>query len=143
MGDEADSVRAANQAFYRAFESLELGRMDALWAHDDAVSCLHPGWPLCVGWEEVRRSWATIFANTGAMRFDVDDERVEVRGELAWVVCSERIRSTVAGQTMAGAIAATNVFRRQGTAWQLVHHHGSPLVPRTMAPVPPPDRAVN
>ncbi|MDB4966721.1 MAG: uncharacterized protein JWN44_2410 [Myxococcales bacterium] len=138
MSDEAAAVQAANRAFYRAFEALDLRQMEAVWAHDGACSCLHPGWPLCAGWEEVRGSWATIFANTAVMRFEVVDERIDVRGELAWVVCVERIRSTApAGEAMVGAIVATNVFRREGGAWKLVHHHGSPHVPRRAEAAPP------
>jgi ketosteroid isomerase-like protein len=134
--DEA-AVRAANLAFSRAFEALDLPAMERLWAHDDSVSCLHPGWPLCAGWSEVRGAWATIFANTGSMRFDVADERIDVRGELAWVVCVERIRSTSpGGEAMVGAVVATNVFRSESGAWKLVHHHGSPHVARRSSPPP-------
>jgi ketosteroid isomerase-like protein len=142
MGAEQAAVRAANLAFYRAFEALDLAAMERMWAHDASATCLHPGWPLCAGWSEVRGSWATIFANTGTMRFEVADERIDVRGELAWVVCIERIRSTgPTGDAMVGAIVATNVFRKEHEAWKMVHHHGSPHVARrTQAPPPSPPR---
>ena len=131
MTPERAAVRAANLAFYRAFEALDLPAMERVWAQDESVSCLHPGWPLCAGWDEVRASWATIFANTGTMRFDVGDERIDVRGPLAWVICVERIRSTApGGEAMSGAVIATNVFRDDDGAWKLVHHHGSPHVER-------------
>lgn len=138
MEAEPAAVRAANLAFYRAFESLDLPAMERLWAQDDSVTCLHPGWPLCAGWREVRASWETIFANTATMRFELADERIDVRGALAWVVCTERIRSTgAAGDAMVGAVVATNVFRKDGEAWKLVHHHGSQHVPRRTPPPPP------
>ena len=142
MDADVAAVRAANLAFYRAFEALDLPAMERLWAHDPSVACLHPGWPLCAGWDEVRASWATIFANTGTMRFDIADERIDVRGGLAWVICVERIRSTgPAGEAMVGAVIATNVFRDEGGAWKLVHHHGSAHVARrTPAPPPSPTR---
>jgi ketosteroid isomerase-like protein len=132
----AAAVLAANQAFYRAFAALDLAAMDAVWAHDGACTCLHPGWPLCAGWAEVRASWATIFSNTASMRFEVVDERVDVQGGMAWVVCVERIHSRApAGEAMVGAVVATNVFRREAEGWKVVHHHGSPHVPRrTQAP---------
>ena len=134
MDHDAAAVQAANQAFYRAFERLDLGEMEAVWAHDGPVTCLHPGWPLCAGWDEVRASWATIFANTGAMAFEIADARVDVRGPLAWVVCVEHVRSTTpSGEVLAGAVAATNVFRREPDGWKLVHHHGSQHVPRRPA----------
>jgi ketosteroid isomerase-like protein len=81
----------------------------------------------------VRRSWETIFANTAEIRFTVEDERIDVRGELAWVVCVERIASDAG----AGAILATNVFRRENGRWRLVHHHGSPVLVAPRTPAPP------
>ena len=111
--------------------------MERLWAHDASATCLHPGWPLCAGWAEVRESWATIFANTASMRFEIADERVDVRRTMAWVVCVERIRSTgPAGDAMVGAVIATNVFRGDGDAWKMVHHHGSAHVARRTQPPP-------
>lgn len=124
-------MHAANSAFYRALEALDLAAMERLWAQDASATCLHPGWPLCAGWNEVRDSWATIFANTTTMRFEIADERIDVGEALAWVVCVERIRSTgPVGDVMVGAVIATNVFRRDGDDWKIVHHHGSPHVAR-------------
>lgn len=138
MDPEPAAVRAANLAFYRAFEALDLPAMERVWAHDGSVRCLHPGWPLCAGWADVRASWATIFANTTSMRFEIADEHLDVRDGLAWVVCVERIRTSgPAGEAMVGAVVATNVFRKEGEAWKLVHHHGSPHVPRRSEAPPP------
>jgi ketosteroid isomerase-like protein len=145
MDAERAAVRAANLAFYRAFEALDLAAMERLWVRDASACCLHPGWPLCAGWDEVRASWATIFGNTSTMRFDIADERIDVRGGLAWVVCVERIRSTgPEGDAMIGAVIATNVFRSDGGAWKMVHHHGSQHVARrTSAPPPSPSGVLN
>jgi ketosteroid isomerase-like protein len=128
---DEEAVRNANEAFYRAFESLDLQRMEDAWCHEGRVSCVHPGWPLASDWAEVRRSWETIFANTERIRFEIGDARIEVRGELAWVVCVEWLSSQSAAGSARGAVLATNVFRRERGAWRLAHHHASPFVPRT------------
>jgi ketosteroid isomerase-like protein len=122
-----DAVHQANQAFYRAFESLDLARMDEVWSHEGAVTCVHPGWPLVEGWPAVRRTWEEIFANTTEIRFDVSDERIDVGGELAWVVCTERI-ATRRERPTEGATIATNVFRLEEGVWRLAHHHATPFV---------------
>lgn len=132
--DEEQAVREANQLFYRAFESLDLARMDDAWWHDGQVSCIHPGWPLAFGWQEVRGTWRTIFANTSAIRFSVADERVDVRDELAWLLCTERIGSSATGGPSEAAVLATNVFRREAGVWRLVHHHGSGIAVPARAP---------
>jgi len=51
---DEQEVLAANEAFYRAVETLDLKQMGAAWWHDDWVQCLHPGWPLVRGWERPR-----------------------------------------------------------------------------------------
>ena len=38
-----EEVTRANQEFYAAFETLDIGRMDHIWAKQDYVTCIHPG----------------------------------------------------------------------------------------------------
>ena len=122
---EPAAVAQANAEFYRAFEALDLAAMDAAWAHDDDVKCVHPGWPLLTGWGAVRESWQAIFANTEEMRFTIADVRVVVRGDLGWVTCTENILSDVRGRVSVTAILATNLFARGDAGWRMVHHHAS------------------
>ena len=143
MSDSED-VSKANQDFYRAFESLELVQMESVWAHEGQVVCVHPGWPVQEGWPAVRESWQVIFQHTDAIRFDVTDEKVELYGEVAWVMCVERIRSRATSRASEGAVLATNLFRKQAGKWRLVLHHGSPYVPSDAKPRElPPRRLVN
>ena len=123
-----EQVRRANADFYAAFESLSIERMAAVWAHDGQVCCIHPAGSLAEGWEAVRASWAAMFANTESIKFSVSDERIDVRGELAWVVCVERISSVALGARTEASSLTTNVFRRDPAGWRLVHHHASPFV---------------
>ena len=51
-----EEVTRANQEFYAAFETLDIGRMDHIWAKQDYVTCIHPGWTQRVGWPDVRDS---------------------------------------------------------------------------------------
>jgi ketosteroid isomerase-like protein len=134
MAEEVDAVRTANERFYRAFESLSLAEMEPLWAHGAHVACVHPGWPRLVGWEAVRDSWDAIFRNTLEMRFTVTDVQVEVRGDVAWVICTENILSEARGNLSVTAILATNVFERHGDDWLMVHHHASHILSAPGAP---------
>jgi ketosteroid isomerase-like protein len=122
---EAADVEEANARFYRAFETLDIAEMDQVWAHDEHARCVHPGWPLLSGWDAVRTSWETIFANTEEMRFTLSDVNVNVHGTLAWVTCTENILSEVQGRVTVTSILATNLFERAADGWRLVHHHGS------------------
>ena len=124
MSDTAD-VEETNARFYRAFETLDIAEMDRVWVQGEHVRCVHPGWPLLCGWEAVRTSWQTIFANTEEMRFTLTDVTVNAGEELAWVTCTENILSEVNGRVTVTAILATNLFERGADGWRLVHHHGS------------------
>lgn len=132
----SSDLEAANAEFYAAFEAGDLDRMSAVWAdgpHAPSVSCVHPGWPLLRGREEVLRSWALIMANTPYIQFVLTDLRTEVHGDQALVTCAENILtvddSEEAGGLMAGgSVVATNVFLRVGGEWRLLLHHGSPVL---------------
>lgn len=127
--DDRDAVIEANAAFYRAFESLVLKRMEAIWLRAPYIKCVHPGWGQLAGWGPVMESWERIFANTRAMRFTLTHVRAEVVGDLAWVVLRENIETEHQEERGATQVEATNIFQRQAGQWFLVHHHGSPVYP--------------
>ena len=138
----ADALRAqvlaANRRFYDAFEALDLDAMEAVWETGPRAACVHPGGPWLRGWDEVRESWETIFANTGYIEFEIAEARVELADPVAWVSCTERITTSAGGSASAAEVAATNVFVVDATGWHLVVHHGSPVV--RPAPVDPAGR---
>lgn len=115
----------ANARFYRAFETLDLEQMTAVWDHGEGVRCVHPGWPLLTGWDAVRAAWEAIFKNTVEMRFTISDVHAAGDGDVAWVTCTEHILSQVRGQVAVTSVLATNVFTRAAGGWRLVVHHAS------------------
>jgi ketosteroid isomerase-like protein len=122
-----DAVREANHRFYAAFESLDLAQMEDVWAHDDAVECVHPGWDLLLGWEEVRERWERIFANTKRVRVALSCEWVRVEGDVGWVACTARVTTAFAEGFDEAIVQATNIFVRRDGHWLLAVHHASPV----------------
>ena len=59
-------VRQANRRFYDAFEARDLDAMSDVWAHDDRVSCTHPGWRTLHGWGAVSGSWFALVRRSAA-----------------------------------------------------------------------------
>ena len=112
--DAISEVTAANERFYRAFESLNVEQMARVWVLDDTAQVIHPGWRIKVGWDEVRDSWAAIFANTRYMEFHLTDVHVLVSGPWARVTCVENLRSVAGGQENMGQVQATNLFHPNG-----------------------------
>ena len=128
-----EAVRDANSRFYAAFESLDLSAMEALWAHDDAVQCVQPGWDLLLGWEEVRDRWARIFAGAKRVRIALSSVWVRVEGNVGWVACMVRITTAFADGFDEATVQATNIFIHRDGEWLLAAHHASPL-PTTSRP---------
>lgn len=129
---DVDEVHAE---FYAAFEAGDFDRMSDVWAdgpYADGVSCVHPGWTMLRGREEVLRSWALIMANTTYIQFVLTDVETDVYGDHAVVTCKENVltadEDTEAGFLAGGSIVATNVFVRSDGEWRLLLHHGSPVL---------------
>jgi ketosteroid isomerase-like protein len=127
-----DDVRAANAAFYAAFEARDLDAMSEVWEHSDRISVTHPGWPRLEGWARVAASWETIFANTPYIQFVLTDEVVALADRVAWMTVDENILQTQGtggsgetGELSGASVAATNVFAHDGERWRMVVHHGS------------------
>ena len=120
-GTEAEAaVLAANRAFYEAFNAKDPARMADIWARDAAVTCIHPNRAVIAGRDGVLDSWRQILTDPDQGRIVFAAERPTVSGGIG-VVCG---RELVAGIP----IAATNVFAREGGAWRMIHHHGSPVL---------------
>lgn len=125
--DQERAVRAANRAFYEAFDRHDFTAMEALWARDSEVWCVHPGWDLLKGRPAVLRAWRLIFQGPRPPRVRVDEGAVCVQGKLALVVCHESLRGSDGSE--AGTLVATNAFVCEDDgAWRLVHHHASPSI---------------
>jgi ketosteroid isomerase-like protein len=121
------ALRAANQEFYLAFESLDIEEMARVWAHDDDVQCVHPGWDLLIGWEEIRERWARIFANAKRVKIALSSVWARVEGNAGWVACTEHVTTAFADGFDDATVQATNIFVLRDGHWLLVAHHASPL----------------
>jgi ketosteroid isomerase-like protein len=122
--DALTQVKRANERFYRAFESLHIDQMSAMWVHAARARCVHPGWDVLEGWEAIRQSWEVIFANTNYMRFVITDVSVQIDGQIAWVTCVENLSDTP-DTLQITRLLATNIYEQTDEGWHIVHHHAS------------------
>lgn len=128
------ALRAVNQAFYAAFEQLDLTAMTNLWARKVLVSCVHPGWDLVLGHEAVMQSFRTIFEGTSEIHFHSEDTQVTAGAEMGWVVSREVLSTAVRGVPVENTLTAVNTFVLEQGVWRVAHHHAAPLLagkPRT------------
>ena len=121
MSDE-EAVLAANHEFYRAFAARSLAAMDALWAKETPVACVHPGWDALVGRGAVMESWAAILGGPGAPQIRCEAPHAFILGPSAFVLCREVLEH--------GQLIATNIFAREQAGWRMVHHQAGPASQR-------------
>jgi hypothetical protein len=119
---DSDAVLSQNLEFYRAFSTRDIGLMERLWARHAPVSCIHPGWRLISGRDEVLRSWRSILRNPGAPSVLCYEESATVYGDTALVTCEEELED--------GTLAASNLFIRENGLWRLVHHQACAIQQR-------------
>lgn len=128
MSTPQQAVLAANQAFYRAFEKKDMEAMSALWSHGTDSLCIHPGRNALRGWETIRSSWEKIFRNTRYLEIETEVLRIEISGDVAYVVLVETVLQVTGGRQAKAQSMATNIFECMAQQWYLVHHHGSPIL---------------
>jgi ketosteroid isomerase-like protein len=113
------AVLEANEAFYRAFNHKDMPAMEQVWASSSRVTCVHPGWNVLEGRDDVLESWRRILANPEQPRVVTGGAGVTLSGNTAVVICRELVSGS--------PLAATNIFVREDGAWKLIHHHSGPV----------------
>ena len=126
--NDREAVVAANSAFYEAFESLDIERMQAVWLQDPRIVCIHPGWRKLLGWGPVMMSWERIFEGAFEMKFDLGEMDVIISGDLAVVILEENLTQRGYDGISRSQVLTTNVFERSGDRWLMILHHGSPVI---------------
>jgi len=116
---DKSAILAANAAFYAAISTANVEAMARLWANNDDISCIHPGWPVIVGRVAVVGSWRDILESPTRPHITCHDPYAIVDGNFGRVLCIELVGGM--------ALAASNHFRLISGHWQLVHHQASSI----------------
>jgi len=119
------TAQDAENAFYEALEHADLEGMMAVWAEDEEIICVHPTGPRLSGSDQVRESWAKIFASGAGPRVHIT-QQVAVTGMMI-AVHSVHENFTIEGDARAQVpVIATNVYLRTAAGWRMIVHHASP-----------------
>jgi ketosteroid isomerase-like protein len=125
-----------NDQFYRALSLADFNAMQRLWLESEAAVCVHPGWTPLYGWDAIRESWRSIFANQGPVHIWPTEVEVRVFGLTAEVNCVENMDAGQIAGTGVVQTRARNVFRRVNDEWKMLQHYAAPGrgVPRPLEP---------
>ena len=143
MGGVSATIRAVKKtafptpqdceaAFYEALEAADLEAMMEVWAEDEEIVCVHPGWHRLAGYQQIRDNWAQIFRSGERLKFHLSNQ-VTVQGMML-SVHSLHETVLVTGETKHRApVVTTNVYLRTANGWRMVVHHGSVAPPTARA----------
>jgi uncharacterized protein (TIGR02246 family) len=130
------TAQDAENAFYEALERCDLDGMMAVWAEDEEVVCVHPAGARLTGQDQVRESWAKLFAAGPRARLRIE-QQVAISGMML-AVHSVFETFSIQGQKAEAQplpIVATNVYLRTAAGWRMIVHHASPA-PTQPQPAP-------
>jgi uncharacterized protein (TIGR02246 family) len=129
------TAQDAENAFYEALERCDLEAMMAVWAEDEEILCVHPTGPRLTGHDQIRESWAQIFAGGVRARVHITHQ-VQISGMMI-AVHSVHENFTVQGDERPRLpVVATNVYLRTAAGWRMIVHHGSPAPAPAQAAAP-------
>lgn len=121
-----DEVTAASNQFYLALNRMLSGDANPLadiWSHSATATTMHPVGGREVGWEQVRQSWEQVAQVATDGEVHLDDQLIQVVGDVAYELGVERGRFSLAGEPIAFEVRVTNIYRRESAGWRIVHHH--------------------
>jgi len=110
-----EQVSFVNEAFYLAFESKDIAAMENIWADQEDLYCLHPGWHPLTGRKDIIESWTRILTNTAQPQISFDSPQyLRISDNSVAVICFERSPQ----QNM----IATNIYRKSSERFQMIFH---------------------
>ena len=120
-------IQAATVLFYAAFNSALHGDLDpltAVWSHRPDVTNLSAAGGHAIGWNEVHAGFLNMVRLYPSGTITQRDMTVVAGTDMGYSVCIEtgQLRSSE-GPMVSFNQRATNIFRREGGAWKLIHHH--------------------
>ena len=128
MPDKKEEILKLNKKFYEALGSSDMELMESVWVKDHRAKCIHPGWPILIGWDPIKKSWENIFIAGGISGVQITDVHIELTDEVCWVTCIEHVSHIMRDKVAVNLIQATNVFEDTGNdKWNIVLHHGSSI----------------
>ncbi len=118
-------VLDTNENFYQAFNRGDLNLMKSVWAQNDSVACIHPGWEVLRGFDVIIQSWEKIFVGSENLEIKLSEIKVSGDGGMIWVSCQENLFAMSMSGVQVSKVHATNLFDKVGDQWKMVLHHAS------------------
>ena len=137
MSAEED-VRHASKQFYAALNRMangDAGLMASAWSHGPEVTALHPIDGREIGWNAVKASFERFAQIAADGNIDLKEQLIHVDGDVAYELGVEQGECKLGGHPVAIKHRVTNIYRREGGGWRMIHHHSdtSPAMLQVLA----------
>lgn len=123
---DSEELIFANEAFYMAFAGQDMQAMKSIWSEKSPATCVHPGWGVISGYDEIIASWLGIMSAPQSPAIEPLEPLVSIEGDVGIVVCFEALNG--------GFLIATNLFIREDDQWRMIHHQAGPTSSRPARP---------
>jgi ketosteroid isomerase-like protein len=127
---DVDDVKAAVATYHAALSSLNIAKIETLWAHDDSVTQLEPTSKAIIhGWKAVKKGLEDFFGGFSEVKISqADGPHVRVKGDAAWATGrTHAVAKTKAGEAMTLNVFDTQIFEKRGGAWLVVSNIALPV----------------
>ena len=127
MTDDDDFVAWVKTTLYEAELALHNGDAAprrALWSRKEPVSVLG-AWRNARGQQELEELFSSLersFSDCTSYEFEL--QSYDVVGDMAYTAGLEHTSASVDGRPRTYTLRATQVYRREGGEWKVVHRHG-------------------
>jgi ketosteroid isomerase-like protein len=127
MTDDDDFVTWVKTTLYEAELVLHNGDAAprrALWSRNEPVSVLG-AWRNARGQHELDELFSSLegsFSDCTSYEFEL--QSYDVVGDMAYTAGLEHISASVDGRPRTYTLRVTQVYRREGGEWKVVHRHG-------------------
>jgi hypothetical protein len=122
----AEDLRRQMEAFERCVEERDTALAERLLDDDYALVLVHPQ-PAVMP----RARWLEVLTDYVVHDFEVQEQVLDVEGELAVVLQRVRMSATVLGEDRSGVFVISDIWRR-GDEWRIWRRHSTPLVAGAM-----------
>lgn len=109
--------------------------MERIWAEQAPVACIHPGWDIQTGRDQVIASWRRILEQPTSPEIAHRNPHPMIHGTCVLISCQELLSGIT--------LAAVNCFVYESDGWRMVMHQASQIARTTSWRDEPPTGAVH
>ena len=124
---EKDKILEINQLFYEALGTRDINLMKKVWADDEKVGCVHPGWTILRSCEAIMQSWENVFDPEDQVDISLSDITIKIKDNMAWLTCVQEMVYIKRDPISFNLSQSTNIFEKCNKEWKMVVHHASPI----------------